>query len=140
MKTSRPGKHKSVVEFQYYHNTNLCVLSHLKKYLDMTGTLRGSNTQLFLTSSKPHKPVTVDTLARWAKSLLQESGVDITTFKCHSTRSAVTSKSFLSGIPINQILEAASWSNVKTFAEFYNKPIIETHCFSNDLLQTVYSV
>ena len=140
MKTSRPGKHNSVIEFKCYRNVNLCVFAHLKKYLDVTCTLRGSNTQLFITSTKPYKPVTVDTLARWAKSMLEQSGVDITTFKCHSTRSAVASKSFLSGIPIHQILEAASWSNVKTFAQFYNKPIVDKPCFSNDLLETVYSV
>ena len=72
--------------------------------------------------------------------MLEKSGVDITTFKCQSTPSAVASKSFLSGIPIHQILEAASWSNVKTFTEFYNKPIVDKLCFSNDLLETVYVV
>lgn len=139
MKTSRPGKHKSVIEFTPYNNVNLCVFAHLKKYLAMSSVLRGSHTQLFIANNKPYKPVTVDTLARWAKSMLQKSGVDITTFKCHSTRSAVASKSFVSGIPIHQILEAASWSSVKTFADFYNKPIVDKPCFSNDLLETVYS-
>ena len=42
LKTSKPGRHKTHVEFKCYNNINLCVMCHLKKYLDLTSELRGS--------------------------------------------------------------------------------------------------
>ena len=102
----------------------MCCVS-FEKYLEITGGLRGSEKQLFISFNKPHKAVSVDTLSRWAKSVLKDSGIDVKTFSTHSTRSASTSKGFEMGIPINDILAAASWTNAKTFATFYNKPIVE---------------
>ena len=139
LKTSKPGSHKSVVSFQKYENRHLCVVEHLRSYLSVTEKLRGGETKLLLTSVKPHKPATIDTLSRWAKCMLQRSGVDITTFKAHSTRSAVTSKSFCLGVPLQEILSAASWTNAKTFAQFYHKPIIDkTDSFGKTLLENIY--
>ena len=137
-KTSKPGRHKSYVEFNCYSNENLCVVCHLRKYLELTSDLRGTEKQLFIALNKPHKAVSVDTLSRWTKSMLQKSGIDITTFSTHSTRSASTSKGFDMGIPISEILAAASWTNAKTFAMFYNKPIVEDS-YDTKLLKSIYS-
>ena len=71
--------------------------------------------------------------------MLQESGIDITTFSTHSTRSASTSKGFEMGIPLTEILSAASWANARTFATFYNKPIVENSSFDTKLLTSIYS-
>ena len=125
LKTSKPGRHKSVVVFQRYANTDLCVLQHLKQYFSLTEGLRREETQLLISAVKPHKPVSIDTVSRWAKCMLQRSGVNIKTFTTHSTRAAATSKSYSIGLPLQDILSAASWSNAKTFAQFYNKPILE---------------
>ena len=92
LKTSKPGRHKSCVQFNCYESVNVCVVCHVKQYLELTTELRGSQKQLFISLNKPHKPVSVDTLSRWTKSMLQESGIDITTFSTRSTRSASTSK------------------------------------------------
>ena len=140
LKTSKPGSHKSVVVFQRYDNTDLCVLQHLKQYLSLTEGLRGEETQLLISAVKPHKPVSIDTVSRWAKCMLQRSGVNIKTFTTHSTRAAATSKSYSIGVPLQDILSAASWSNAKTFAQFYNKPILEkSDTFGKQLLHSIYS-
>ena len=134
LQTSKAGSHKSV--FQRYDNRDLCVLQHLKQYLSLTEGLRGEETQLLISAVKPHKPVTIDTVSRWAKC----SGVNIKTFTTHSTRAAATSKSYSIGVPLQDILSAASWSNAKTFAQFYNKPILEkSDTFGKQLLQNIYS-
>ena len=124
----------------WYDNTDLCVLQHLKQYLSLTEGLRGEETQLLISAVKPHKPVSIDTVSRWAKCMLQRSGVNIKTFTTHSTRAAATSKSYSIGVPLQDILSAASWSNAKTFAQFYNKPILEkSDTFGKQLLHSIYS-
>ena len=51
-------------------------------------------TQFFITHGKPHHPISKDTLARWVKEVMVCAGIDVTTFKPHSTRGASTSKAF----------------------------------------------
>ena len=65
------------------------------------------------------------TISSWLKNVLKKKGIDISTFKAYSTRSASTSKADLSGAPINEILIRGSWSNKSTWQKFYNKNIIQ---------------
>lgn len=59
---------------------------------------------LFISLKRPHAPVGSSTIGR-----LVSAGVD-TTFGAHSTRDSATSKAARVGVPIEQILKAASWS------------------------------
>ncbi|KAH3841488.1 hypothetical protein DPMN_114953 [Dreissena polymorpha] len=43
--------------------------------------------------------------------------------RCHSVRSAATSKANEKCVPIQEILQTAEWSNTGTFAKLYKKPI-----------------
>ena len=54
---------------------------------------------------------------------MQQAGVDITTFKTHSTRSASTSAAYNAGILVTNIMKAADWKRATTFKRFYHKPI-----------------
>ena len=56
------------------------------------------------------------------------AGIDVTTFKPHSTRGASTSKAFHIGIPLSDILKQGQWSNAKTFFNFYRREIEEDDC------------
>ena len=40
---------------------------------------------------KPFKPVTKATIARWVKTVLQQAGIDVSTYTAHSSRAAATS-------------------------------------------------
>ena len=63
-----------------------------KQYIDVTKSLRGSITCLFITTSKPYRPASKETIARWIKSVLHDAGTDMTVFTPHSTRSTSPSK------------------------------------------------
>ena len=64
--------------------------------------------------------------------MLLKAGVS-TNYKAHSTRAAATSFAYEKGVPLKDIIKTAGWSNEKTFAKYYNKPIIS----SETLLQNV---
>lgn len=58
---------------------------------------------------------------RWVKSTLKEAGIDICTFSAHSSRTAASSYSLSSGLPLKEILKAGGWSNANIFVRHYNK-------------------
>ena len=62
------------------------------------------------------------TIARWIKSLLQDSGIDTDSFSAHSTRAAAASAAKRKGLATADILKMAGWSRVSTFERFYFKP------------------
>jgi hypothetical protein len=65
------------------------------------------------------------------------SGIDVYKFKPHSTRSGATSKAKQVGVPIQDILRQAGWSNHRTFDKFYNKPVRQESTFAQSVLQLV---
>ena len=124
LKTTRPGKHLQPIELiAYNQDKTLCVVSHLQTYLTYTQSLRGQYSKLLISYPKPHKPVTISTVSKWAKAVLKEAGVAITCFSGNSARSASTSYSVQSGLPLKDILKAGGWSNAGTFAIYYHKPV-----------------
>ena len=85
---------------------------------------------------KPHPGVTKDTIARWIRTVMLEAGLDVGTFKPHSTRSAATSKAQQACVPIQDILKHAGWSNERTFDRFYNKPVVtQDNTFAESVLR-----
>ena len=124
------------VEFVAYpDNSNICVVTTVKTYLDRTSALRGGAQQLFVSYSKPFKPVSRETISRWVKTVMEKSGIDVNLFKPHSTRVAATSKAFIKSVSLEHILSVAGWSSVDTFAKFHKKSVINTDSFSTVLLQ-----
>ena len=93
VKQSRPGyKVPSVILKAYPSDPRLCVVTHLNAYKEKTKSLRGVENKLFISYVKPHKAVSKDTISRWIRTVMMNAGLDVTTFKPHSTRSAATSK------------------------------------------------
>ena len=134
LKTTRPGHHLPPIELKTFKDSELCVVAHLKQYIKMTASFRNAGTnQLLLSFVQPHKPISTSTLSRWCVTVMKESGVNVNIFGSHSTRSASTSKCKISGLSFKEIAKSAGWSNEKTFAKFYDKPIQED--FSNYLFK-----
>ena len=134
MKTSRPGRHKTTVTFRAYpHNKKLCIVTALKVYVRRTDEIRGSSTQLLVTTTKPTRPATIDTVRRWVKNLMQEAGIDVEIFKSHSTRGASMSKA-VNYVDTRIILKTAGWRKESTFGRFYKKPILEEDLMTNAIL------
>ena len=94
----------------------------MKEYLKLTTNLRGNITCLFITTAKPYKIASQDTLARWIKIMLQSGGIDMSIFTLHFTRSASTSRA-ATRILIDTVLKTGEWRSMRTFAKHYNKDI-----------------
>ena len=104
----------------FTENNSICPASTLQVYLQRTGQIRGEKEEhFFLTSTKPHRPVSSATIARWIKTALTRAGIDTTLFRAHSARGASTSAAAEAGVSIPEILEAADWSNRSTFERYY---------------------
>jgi len=124
LKQSRPGYIPPVQKLPSYPlDRSVCVYTTLKEYLKRTKDLRGNETALFISYQKPHNRVSTSTISRWIKTLMAKAGIDVARYLPHSVRAASTSKAFTSGATIDEILALAGWSNAKTFAQYYNKPI-----------------
>ena len=93
--------------------------------------LEGGSSQLLVSYTKPHRPVTRDTIARWIRTVLSSAGIDTSIFKAHSTRSAAVSKAKAQFVPISDIMTTAGWSNNCTFAKYYNKSIVKNDSFES---------
>ena len=101
-------------------NVNLCVYRSLNDYIEWTKSIRGEEKNLFISAIKPNHIVTKSTVSRWLKEVIRDSGIEISHFQGHSTRSASTSKALLNGASIEEIMKAAHWSKESTFKKLYN--------------------
>jgi hypothetical protein len=121
---SKPGVHLKPLELKPFPlDEKLCVVKSLEVYIHRTAHLRDSTDNLFITYIKPHDRASKYTIARWMKTVLSLSGIDISVFKAHSTRSASTSAASELGVTITDILSTAGWSSDCTFATHYTKVI-----------------
>lgn len=88
-----------------------------------------------LTYKKPHKPASSQSISRWIKQLLAESGVDVEKFSAHSTRHASTSTALAAGLSVDVIRKTAGWTSTSTaFARFYNRPIESEGVFAKTVM------
>ena len=128
VKHTKPGRHLQDLKFKAYApDRRLCIYTYLQKYLVVTKPLRGDETKLLISFNKPHQAVSRDTIRRWIKQVLSNSGIDTNVFSTHSTRSASVSAANSKGVPLDKILSAGGWSRASTFSKYYNKPIVNTH-------------
>ncbi len=135
LKTSKPGQVYSM-NFNKFHDDTVCVFSCLKHYLERTKYICNEE-KLFVSSRKPYKKVCSQTISKWLKSVLSDSGIDITVFKSHSFRHASSSKAAEEGVHIDEIYKSAGWSdNSRVFANFYNRPIVTSNEIMNSLLSS----
>ncbi|CAD6221550.1 GSCOCG00011608001-RA-CDS, partial [Cotesia congregata] len=110
----------------FKENPSICVVTALDEYLVKTKPHRTSDYNLFISWRKPHKSVTSQTLSRWIKTVMEQSGIDITIFTAYSTRHAATSAAKASGINIDFIRKTAGWTQKsKTFAKFYDRKVVQ---------------
>lgn len=135
MKQTRVGYHLSELYIEAYEpDPAICVVHTFIAYLETTKSLRGNNTQLFISLQKPHKPVTKGTLAKWIKMVLLFAGIDMSMYTPHSTRAASTSAA-AQKIPIDTVLKTAGWKRNCVFRKFYKREITNNTQFSNAILE-----
>lgn len=123
-RVSRRTKSNSTSVFYpfFASEPQLCVVSTLTRYVEVTSALRTSASgQLLVSYVRPHVPVSTTTLARWIRWLLSLAGVD-PCFGAHSVRGAAASSAFSAGASLTDILHSADWSRESTFRTFYFRP------------------
>lgn len=138
-KTRRSGPPREVTYFTFKECKAICPVATLEVYERRTADLRTTERDtnpLFIGCVKPHKPVTSSTISRWVRNLMQASGIDVSTFKSHSTRAASTSAATSLGVSVKDIMKTANWTSESTFKRFYLKPILSD--FGNSVLSGKY--
>lgn len=124
VKQGRPGyTPPQVLLKRFHHDKDICVFEHLSVYLARTVVLRQNIDKLLITTTKPYRAVVLNTVSRWLKTGLQQSGIDTEVFSGGSVRSAATSKAQQAGAPIDIILASAGWSKESTFTRFYSREV-----------------
>lgn len=140
IKTSVAGREQPTLFLPYYtDNPRICPATALKDYLHVTKEDRPANiSNLLITVKRPYKSATAQSISRWIKQGLAESGIDVSAYSAHSTRHASTSAAADAGVSVDTIRKAAGWtkkSNV--FAKFYHRPIVDDNNFAETILQSV---
>ncbi|KAI2662193.1 50S ribosomal protein L9 [Labeo rohita] len=104
----------------------MCPVRALDAYVHRAALWRKSE-QLFVCYGPAKKgyPASKETLSRWivdAISSAYESSdlPSLLGVKAHSTRAMAASKALMTGVPIQDICNAAGWSTPLTFVRFYN--------------------
>ena len=133
LKTTSIKFHVEKIKFPVYENANVCPVKLFKQYIDPAKSLWGRVTCLFIITSKPYRPASKDTLARWTKSVLQDAGIDMTIFTLHSTRSASTNKA-ATKVPIETVLKTGGRRGMRAFANYYNKQIDNSGMFGTSIV------
>ena len=133
LKTTNKKHHTGEVKFPHFpvkqkHMPSYC----LTKYLDATKPRRDKIISLFITTIKPYKLISKETLAWWVKTTLKAAGIDVKLFTPHSTRSVSDSKAKLH-VPIEAIW-TRGWCSMQTFAKYYDKSISKENEFANSIL------
>lgn len=125
IKTSGPNRKQPILVIPFYtKDTKLCAASTLQCYLDRTKHLRTDVQSLFISFKQPFRAVSSQTLSRWVKVTLKNSGVNTEIFTAHSTRHASTSAAKRNGVDIETIRKTAGWTaGSATFANFYQLDI-----------------
>lgn len=124
IKTSRPGAFQPLLVLpEFLQKPELCVVKTLDFYISITAKFRNNCDELLLSTRKPFKAASNDTISRWLRSFLVKCG--ISDFASHSFRHAATSAAMKKGINFKVINSLAGWSEKSNvFNKFYNRPIV----------------
>ena len=110
----------------------------LYNYLSKCESFWTQESQVLVSFVKPHKAVTSSTVSRWLKEGLAVAGIDARMFKGHSTRTASSTKSDVTGVSVCDIIKQGQRSNKSTFQKFYKKEIIDySESFQGTILSNV---
>lgn len=127
IKTSAPNKKNPRLIIPFFREKeSVCPAATLCNYITKTEQFRSfpNTDKLVLTTKNPIHNASSQSISRWIKQTLRDSGVDVSIFGAHSTRHASTSAANRSGVSIDLIKKAAGWTgNSLCFAKFYNQPI-----------------
>jgi hypothetical protein len=118
LKQTRPGyQQKELTTKAYAPDRRLCIVTYLKAYLARTKVIRkrGGTSQLVISFHSPFRGVSKNTISRYLRTVMIESGLDMSIFTPHSIRGASTSAAARARVPMDTILSTGGWSRESTF-------------------------
>ena len=115
----------------FLEDPQLCPVYHLVRLNKQLDKVRPKDvTDFWLSSRKPHNPVSTQTLCKWLKKVIIDSGS--LSGSARDVRSVGSSTAAQAGLDIGRILQAGDWRRMSTFQSFYFKPQ-RLDCISNIL-------
>lgn len=140
IKTSAMNRTQPRLSLPYFdERPSICPARALDCYLELSAKKRSSDCDFLLISFKSlFRRVGSQSLSRWIRATLLESGIDTSVFRSHSTRHATTSAANRLGVSLDVIKKTAGWSaNSLTFARFYNRDVVadSSEVFARSILQ-----
>ena len=108
--------------YRFPNQPEICPYTSLSYYIKRTQEARFTNS-LFIVTNGQGTAASSTTLARWATTVMQESGIDTKIFKVHSTRAASMSAAHAQFMPLSQILHLGKWKVSSTFYKYYCRDI-----------------
>nr|WP_252153736.1 site-specific integrase [Rickettsia endosymbiont of Ceutorhynchus assimilis] len=137
LKTSGLNRKQPTLVLPFFKtDPSVCVAKCLIQYLKETRKLRDPHcNSLFITFKRPFRNAKPNSISRWIREVLKNSGLDTSIFTAHSTRHAATSAAARKGVSMDVIRLAAGWTEKsKTFANFYQRPLIRKSSFAEAVL------
>ncbi|KAM9975415.1 hypothetical protein ACTFIW_007683 [Dictyostelium discoideum] len=113
-------------------NSQVCPVRHLLTYLRASKGRRKPHSGDSVFIQNEGKPLDVKEINIIVLSTLSSSGIDISKFKSHSTRSTMASLLLSNNVPFHVVKKMGRWKSNDTVDTFYDKRIIgEKSCGSN---------
>lgn len=101
----------------------VCPVRALKWYIHKTKALRSSDA-LFILPRAPFSAASKDTISKWIVRTIQPHASSSETVRAHDLRGQASSVAWFEGIPLPDIMLAASWKTPSTFVSCYLKDVI----------------
>ena len=92
------------------------------EYIKATEKIRKSEN--IIISYHKHNIVTTQTVSRHLKQTLKAAGINTSLFTAHSARHSSSSKTFMKGLSLANIVKRRWWKSKSTFRKFHNLPIL----------------
>ncbi|KAM9974314.1 hypothetical protein ACTFIR_012835 [Dictyostelium discoideum] len=130
----------SILELTSLDDTNsqVCPVRHLSTYLRASKGRRKPHSGDYVFIQNEGKPLDVKEINIIVLSTLSSSGIDISKFKSHSTRSAMASLLLSNNVPFHVVKKMGRWKSNDTVDTFYDKRIIGEK--SGGFLSTVVQI
>ncbi|KAM9975760.1 hypothetical protein ACTFIW_000036 [Dictyostelium discoideum] len=129
----------SILELTSLEDTNsqVCPVRHLSTYLRASKGRRKPHSGDSVFIQNEGKPLDVKEINIIVLSTLSSSGIDISKFKSHSTRSAMASLLLSNNVPFHVVKKMGRWKSNDTVDTFYDKRIIgeKSGGFLNTVIQ-----
>ena len=100
----------------------LCPVRALRIYLDRLSTLSPLRRRLFVSPSRPSRPLSKNAISFFLRDVISNAGAsrpEVGRLRAHDIRSVSTSVAFHRNWSVSTVLESATWASSSVFTSFY---------------------